>query len=590
MSDPPEIYRSSPRPDTFFDSPSTSENEDTTSPAFPSSPPIPLPSQRHRSPTRKQGFYLGSVVPKTAGQGNVDVKQAPAHDRTPEFLSITSTARAKDAPKPITRDYDQYSGPSDADSPEEVSTTGHARSVSIKRTGSGRLVHNSSPRSSDVFDERTKEGKADAMLEDRILDAHTMTLKALRGETIGASPTKTSRDDKRAEQKEQHQQQQRIRSASAPASRKVQVVPPPIDTSWEPKPIPDDIVRTPYPFHHRKELSHSSTTPPSPARVPPREAILTLSIRRHGTLLAPKMSKLTIPADPQMGDIKSTSASGKERHFTSIDFDDELFFQQLRCEYAKLSGTWRLFSARSLRRIVVGHSSSCTRCIQHRARAIGSLVKECRASDPWCTVGTQDSGPPHAPRSPRFLVSQGLTDTFSEAKLLQTFQQPKLSGKGRYAWVQWAHRLAATEGMLVTPITAESSRPLQTTRMPRTGTKDDEKAGGKSPQSTQHRKLQGIEEHPPPPNESVYTFQCAAGLEFVEGWNSIRIMLALASVLLLAVAATLLWVFVGLGAPLSKGVGDAGGRVGAGVALGIFVLLIGWTAVLGWLAVSWLVV
>ncbi len=83
-------------------------------------------------------------------------------------------------------------------------------------------------------------------------------------------------------------------------------------------------------------------------------------------------------------------------------------------------------------------------------------------------------------------------------------------------------------------------------------------------------------------------------MEYVEGWCVAKIVGAVASVVLLSILATLLWVFVGVGSQLpgtevSMGFRDAGGRVETGVALGAFVLLLGWTGVGAWVALSWLV-
>lgn len=83
-------------------------------------------------------------------------------------------------------------------------------------------------------------------------------------------------------------------------------------------------------------------------------------------------------------------------------------------------------------------------------------------------------------------------------------------------------------------------------------------------------------------------------MEFVEGWSVARVVGAVASVVLLSVVATLLWVLVGVGSQqpgrnARMGWRDAGGRVETGVALGAFVLLLGWTGVGAWVALSWLV-
>jgi hypothetical protein len=82
------------------------------------------------------------------------------------------------------------------------------------------------------------------------------------------------------------------------------------------------------------------------------------------------------------------------------------------------------------------------------------------------------------------------------------------------------------------------------------------------------------------------------GLEFVVSWSVRRILLALALVLTLSLAATLLWVFLGKnshGDGGQAGFMGAGDRVVAGVVMGISVLLIGMFGVGGWIGVSWLV-
>ncbi len=107
-------------------------------------------------------------------------------------------------------------------------------------------------------------------------------------------------------------------------------------------------------------------------------------------------------------------------------------------------------------------------------------------------------------------------------------------------------------------------------------------------------------------------------LVLVEGWCIARILAAVTSVMLLSILAALLWILVGVGGQtsatsgtwVSRGpvvgaggrwddvagpggrleqAGDAGGRVEAGVVLGAFVLLLGWTGIGAWAVLSWLV-
>ncbi|KAL9021146.1 MAG: hypothetical protein Q9185_001685 [Variospora sp. 1 TL-2023] len=96
-------------------------------------------------------------------------------------------------------------------------------------------------------------------------------------------------------------------------------------------------------------------------------------------------------------------------------------------------------------------------------------------------------------------------------------------------------------------------------------------------------------------------------LELVEGWGVGRVAFAVLVIVLLSMLATLLWVLVGIngsmmlqneamvGLPMelrlkSTGFRGAGMRVGTGLALGLLVLLLGWTGVGAWILLSWLVV
>lgn len=583
MTDPLD-NRGSPRPDTFFDTPSASDEEGSMSESIPSSPPLPppVPPRRQRSPTRKKGFYLGPVGSRNIT--NYDERENSLRNY-PGFLALTSSPGMETLSHAADSQH-QREEESEAvltGSVAELAMARNLQSVDFQPAGSIRTAFRSSPRISHMLEDR--KCKADAALENHILDVHTITLQALRGETIGANVRGSSGEHVRIDAVDHS----RKRSASAPAPRKVHVVPPPIDTSYVHKPIPDDIIRTPYPFQHRKSRwSQSTPLTPGSFKSQLRESILTLSIRRHGTLLSLHSSKVTIPAHSIMTDVKATSASRRERHFSSLDFDDEAFFRRLRTEYAKMAGWWRFFSARTLQRIEVGHSSACTRCVQQRARNLGSVGKDESQRNAWSASWPQGAGPAYGPRSPYLLVSQGLNDTFSEAKLLHNYQSPRLTGKGRYAWVQWAQRLVANEGMLVTPLTTESpqfgAQYNPTAHCPKSeGKRFQEKS---HPNSAQEGTIDPAWHLP----DSTGTFPCAAGLEFVEGWSYIRIIFALTTVLVLALAAMLLWIFLGLGGLPHTGFRDAAGRTGTGVLLGGFMLLAGWTSVLGWLAVSWLVI
>lgn len=340
----------------------------------------------------------------------------------------------------------------------------------------------------------------------------------------------------------------RHRSASAPA-KKVSMVPPPINTATHH--LPDDMVRTPYPFlqYKRKDFSNRSPATPSattPFIPPTTDSVMTTTIARSNLNSRMRISTLLIPAPSDLRrTLKSGSATAQEKHFATLDFDDMEFFRQLRYQYNHLLGSYRWLSARSLSAITVS----------------GTASQQADAGYGWL----------HGTRSPRFLAAKGLSDTFSEEKLLMHFRDPK-KGKSRFAWVCWAHRLAAA------PV---SSAPPSAPQTPGVGSPFSARTANRTSM------IRRAEHH--------------EGLEFVVSWSWKRILVALTMVVMFSIAAALLWIFLGTdsraagGAPVSgtgtagAGYRDAGARVGTGVAIGICVLLIGVAGMGGWIGVSWLV-
>ena len=316
---------------------------------------------------------------------------------------------------------------------------------------------------------------------------------------------------------------------SSAASKKVHLVPPPIDTMAPRRSLPPDLVRTPYPCSaekvHPKDFNVHSP-PPSATRsiAAASESVLTLSIRRTNAHTVERLTSLTIPATALSGPI---SVQGIEKQ-KALPFDDAELFRRLRKAYLQLSGPARYFSARSLRRIAIS----------------GTASRAADAGYGWLNL----------PRSPRTLAYHGLSDTFSEEKILQHYRNPEL-GRARFAFVHWAHRLAAPP-------------PVRTPQ------------GETDVDATIERDMTRRMEQP-------------GGLEFVVGWSIVRISLALMVVLGLSIAAALLWIFLGrsslAGNSSHGGFRDAGDRVGPGILVGVCVLLLGLSGTAGWLGVSWLV-
>lgn len=331
----------------------------------------------------------------------------------------------------------------------------------------------------------------------------------------------------------------RTRTFSTPASKKVHVLPPPIDTSAARHSLPSNMIRTPYPFVVEKPRHSIGTGGLEPFGTPGMrsisvgtgtphlqfESILTLSVRRCNTNSRSRVTTLIVPASHDYSAMRANIIGEKERQFKAIDFDDAELFRQLKAAYKQMTGFSVHLSARSLTRIAV----------------CGPASQAADASYGWL----------HSPRSPRTQTSpwKSLTNTFSEEKILLHYKNPN-QGKSRYAYVRWAHRLAAAQ--------------------------DDEDA------QTPSTLVRGERQ-----NE---------GLEFVVGWSVRRILAALLLIICLSVAATLLWTFLGRPStpnstetPSAGGFRDAGERVGTGVVMGICVLLVGLSGFFGWIGISWIV-
>jgi hypothetical protein len=430
---------------------------------------------------------------------------------------------------------------------DEVSTPveTEARPISLQAPGPGRLVHHSSPRGSTIIETNdTEQSAAIAAVEATniaIKDIHTQTIQALlrNEESLQGGVNRIS-----FLQDSQHRPAPR-----PPTKKRVSLAPPPIEVGSYKGSVPDDIVRTPYPFFFRKNYQKSSHH-----RAPvsfSQESILTLSIRGHtrNSTCPRRVSRISIPANVDAIPSKMCSASDntKEKHFQNLDFDDAHFFREVRKSYQRLAGPFRILSARTLRDIEVSHSvvSSDSCFLEYSlSQAPASL----------CTHG--------CPRSPRFLASRGLTDSFSAAELMRHYRNPKI-GKARYAWVHWARRMALPSNII------PAQAPPAASPVARLATETTE-----------------IE----PSERANSCMECAMGLDFVEGWCAWRISFALVTVIICALAGALCWILLGTSFSFERtGIRNAGERVQSGCLIGVFVLMIGWSGVLGWLGLSWLV-
>jgi hypothetical protein len=340
--------------------------------------------------------------------------------------------------------------------------------------------------------------------------------------------------------------------------RKVHVLPQPIDTTCSRPLLPHNFMRTPYPDEgtelRHKDLSYMTESVPDANKTASNaESVLTLSIRPSKSNNRRRVTLIVIPASTTTHHSSTITANPSEKTKPSTqsssnnspDFDDQQFFQTLQRSYAHLSGPWRFLSARSLKQIVVCGPAS-------------------RAADShygWLL----------SPRSPRELAFKGLHDTFGEDKILAHYRRPAM-GKSRFAFVHWAHRLAAAESRQLSML---------------------------SPLQPAERRDSGP--------DLVRKIEQPEGLEFVTSWSVLRLSIALGLVLVASVAAALLWILLGQSTSFANldpssvlesddelmrgsGLRGAGSRVGAGLLMGISVLLVGLSSIAGWVGVSWLVV
>ena len=470
------------------------------------------------------------------------------------FLRLTLTPNPKEKHKHWPRPPERPPRPeitvSDTDAidfSEDAPVIGEAKPLSMHRPVSGYIIDTAAKVPSIIEDaaiEASAMAAVEATKDELIMNAHTQTLQALlRDETaLQQTASRISFAPTDPESMAPH---------TSTKKKRVSLAPLPIDIPHGS--LPDDLVRTPYPLHFRKVYTRPS--PISTSFKIEHESILPLTIRRCGNHAhrPQRISHISLPADVVAAgtvDMTQASPAAKEKHFESLDWDDALFFAELRSAYRSLAGPYRFFSARSLQSIQVSYlNGSC-----------GSLC----SSDYLSLQG--DSACRHnVPRSPRYLEGKGLKDSFSEEELIKHFRHPNL-GKSKYAWVHWAKRLASCPAYLRSPAPAPPAD---------------------SP-ATRLAKLHEDEESKNGDHEKGYIIDdCSASLEFLESWSWHRIIVAFIVVGALALATALCWILLGTNLqPFETGYRNAGERVTGGAVLGLFTLLMGWTWIAGWIILS----
>ncbi|KAL9063488.1 MAG: hypothetical protein Q9157_008222, partial [Trypethelium eluteriae] len=334
---------------------------------------------------------------------------------------------------------------SDAGSGNEL-TTAQSRELFLQHPARQSVHQGSSARTSAAINEKPIESTRNSQ-NDRILGVHAITMSALlRDDPLGRDIMSPLTEDRRTSQlfasltdrlegkPDALKTHSRKRSSSAPARKRVSLIPPPISINSPKRTLPEDLVRTPYPFLKHKDSallrqdsvlkssptqSYDSTHPPNHTNVEPfptiTEHILTLSLHHSNPSYGPpRTTQVAIPATaPQdFRSVRSSTLNIREKHFDGPNFDDSELFCRLRNAYAHLAGRWRFMSARRLKRVIVGSEHA------------GSN--------------------PDSPASPSLATNTGFdssADGLSEVAFLELLRSPA-KGRARYVWVDWARRLA----------------------------------------------------------------------------------------------------------------------------------------------------
>jgi hypothetical protein len=226
-------------------------------------------------------------------------------------------------------------------------------------------------------------------------------------------------------------------------------------------------------------------------------------------------------------DFTTSSPERGEKKFSlskEVDFDDKFFAERLRAAHRELAGSW-------FRRTF-------------SARKLRSI----RLGQTHTWSGAAATQQPGRSVSGLLAVGEGMEHTsdtrspFTEESLMKLYRKP-VTGKARYTWVHWARRVSASNSLL-------THQPL-------------EKSTASSP-------------------ASVTTIQ------FLHTPSKTNLLLALLLMLILSIAAALLWIFLGAAGTgyrndVSRQRSD---RVGSGVAVGVLVLLLESVGFGAWVAFS----
>ncbi|USW56482.1 hypothetical protein Slin15195_G098010 [Septoria linicola] len=533
------------------------------------------PAKRKQLPPSGQSF-ASRCEPKRVGMKALE-PESEGYER------VDSTLHER-VPRPDAADTESYAGSVDEFLPRKseedaqafkstarLSSTNQFRTSGLGWKTSAPQAHQSiydgaraSSMYSDKIDQRlgvhqkAYEMLIQGMLSDQeLMNSNHSPLKDQRASALPAALRTNDPRSPRDHLPANSSPEQTSSHRSGQSRKRAHFVPPPIDVNGVRHSLPPDLIRTPYP--HSASITHSphlTRNTPSSGTSP---EVLNLSIRRSNSNSRSRTTTITIPPASAAHSYSAHRTNEKglaEEHCQAeaADFDDETLALSLRKAYKSLAGPslLRLFSARSLSRIIIGGPDSHTRDAE-----CGRLLH---------------------PQRPTVLAHHWSIDSFSEENLLELFRKPKL-GRGKFAFVQWARSAAGTNKTC-----CGGGDHATAAAPPGPDTEVAESSDEADLLDDHHHHLSHFHIQP----KTVH-------LEFILHWSARRISLALLFIILLAVAACLLWIFLGKqSAPgpdpiVTAGFRGAGDRVGTGLLMGVMVLLVGLTGLGGWLGLSWLV-
>lgn len=261
-----------------------------------------------------------------------------------------------------------------------------------------------------------------------------------------------------------------------------------------------------------------------------RESVIWLSLRRNRQHIAARLEPLTIPSSLVATPQPSPTFKPKLRHLAT-DFNDMHFAHELRAAYRKLAGPWilRVLSARKLRYIRLAQVSAWSRSYMPLGlhEEAGTLLAA-RGGLPTLA----DPGPP-----------------FTEHALLELYRAPR-SGDARYTWVHWARRVAAS-----------NRRPVDLPSHERT--RSDGEAGED-------------------PGREVTTVQ------FVHAFSPFKMLTVLVVMLALAVAAAVLYIFLGNSVWRGQEARERAEKVTPGMLVGVLAGGVEGVVFVAWVVGSWM--